>query len=155
MQTNRGNKKEIRRNFAFYTIDYLIDPQNFEYPGQPVGKDYFTPISVGMLRTTLRFITSAIMNSDNGFLFERSENYKYPAFENDKKERRIFSFHNERKLSNFTDSLPDDHKIQRNTLNTQTIPKPANMKSNLQQSKDNFMKYMLKIKKKPLEIKIL
>ena len=70
--------------FAFYTTDYLIDPQRFSDPGQPVGKDYFTPLSLGIKRYTNRFIADTKINSDDGFLFEDITHHQYPSYSFDK-----------------------------------------------------------------------
>ena len=70
--------------FAFYTMDYLIDPTNFNKPGQPVGKDYFSPISIGMTRNNNRYIAPSKVNSDDGFLFTAKNNYIYPSYKEDK-----------------------------------------------------------------------
>ena len=70
--------------FAFYTMDYLIDPNNFKNPGQQTGKDYFTPISIGMTRNTNRYIATSKINSDDGFLFSSINNYNYPSYYEDK-----------------------------------------------------------------------
>jgi len=70
--------------FALYTMDYLIDPQNFENPGQPVGKDYFTPLSIGIERYTNRYIATTTIQTDDGFLFSTSENVQsYPTYDMD------------------------------------------------------------------------
>lgn len=76
--------KKMAGFFAFYSIDYLINPQNFENPGHAIGKDYFSPISVGMTRNTNRFIESTRVNSDDGFLFISKTQHKYPTFSYDK-----------------------------------------------------------------------
>lgn len=77
-------KKKMSGFFAFYSVDYLIDPQNFENPGQAIGKDYFSPISVGMTRNVNRFIESTKINSDDGILLTSKSYYKYPTLANDK-----------------------------------------------------------------------
>ena len=69
--------------FAYYTMDYLIDPQNFKSPGQAVGRDYYTPISIGISRKTTRYIATSIVNSDDGFLFTSKNAYIYPTYDND------------------------------------------------------------------------
>ena len=70
--------------FAFYTMDYLLDPNNYENPGQPVGKDYFSPISVGVTRNTNRYIATSIVNSNAGFLISSTKTQTYPTYKEDK-----------------------------------------------------------------------
>lgn len=65
--------------FAFYGVDYLIDPQNYDRPGQAIGKDYFTPIAPGTTRVTTRFIASTKVQSDDGFLLSSKTQYQYPT----------------------------------------------------------------------------
>lgn len=94
--------------FAFYTMDYLINPQNFYSPGVAVGKDYFSPISVGVTRNTNRYIATSRVDSDDGFLFEDKNTYTYPTYQEDKEtflvdstnsgkivEFRLRKYHNE------------------------------------------------------------
>ena len=45
-KTSEEINNKLSGFFAFYTTDYLIDPNDFNHPGKPVGKDYFSPISV-------------------------------------------------------------------------------------------------------------
>ena len=90
-QTNKTTckpKEEIAYKlsgfFAFFTMDYLIDPSQFKEPGQPVGKDYFTPLSVGIQRYTNRYIADTTLASDDGFLFSERNKYSYPSYSYDK-----------------------------------------------------------------------
>lgn len=94
-------KKKMEGYFAYYTVDYLIDPQNFQNPGQPIGKDYFTPISVGMTRKNDRYITTTKINSDDGFIFTTKNYYKYPTYSNDR-ESLLFDETNGDNLLTFT-----------------------------------------------------
>lgn len=94
-------KEKMEGYFAYYTIDYLIDPQNFQSPGQAIGKDYFTPISVGMTREINRYIATTKINSDDGFIFTSKNYYKYPTYSNDK-ESLLFDATNGDNLLTFT-----------------------------------------------------
>ena len=86
--------------FAFYTMDYLIDPQNFEKPGQPIGKDYYTPISVGLTRNTNRYIATTKVISDDGFLLSSKNSQSYPTYNADK-ETLLLDSKNEGLLMDF------------------------------------------------------
>ena len=80
-------QKKMSGYYAFYTMDYLIDPQDYENPGKGIGKDYFSPISVGFIRNTNRYIGTTNVNSDDGFtdfIYSSSSFKKYPNYVNDK-----------------------------------------------------------------------
>lgn len=77
-------KAALSGYFAVFYLDYLMDPDNFENPGTPVGKDYFSPISVGVTRDTNRYYATTRVISDDGFLFTTKNEYLYPTVKLDK-----------------------------------------------------------------------
>lgn len=63
-----------------------------------MGKVYFIPISVGILRTIARYISSTEVRSDDGFLFPTKNTHSYPTYYNDK-ESYLFDFEGDKILS--------------------------------------------------------
>lgn len=77
--------KEKMGYYAFYTMDYLIDPEEYENPGKPIGIDFFSPVSIGMIRYTNRYIATTEIKSDDSFLFSSPHvSHTYPTFAQDK-----------------------------------------------------------------------
>ena len=75
----------MQGTFAFYTMDYLIDPKNHDTPGSAIGRDYSTPISPGLTRITQRFISTTNIISDDGLIFSfDTTTMSYPTYNYDK-----------------------------------------------------------------------
>ena len=90
--TNNNNScqsREVMQNklggyFAFYTLDYVMDPNNYENPGVATGTDYFGYLKLGNVLRNSRFIATTIVNTDDGWLFTNQNTKKYPTYNNDK-----------------------------------------------------------------------
>jgi len=83
-KSNEEIASKLNGFFALFTMDYLIDPQKYTEPGQAIGTDYFTPLSVGIERYTNRYIADTKVISDDGFLFSDQKTYNYPTYSYDK-----------------------------------------------------------------------
>ena len=93
-------KENMSGFFAFYSMDYLVDPKNFENPGQLIGIDYFSPIGVGMKKNNYRLISTTKIYSDDAKIFN-SRNYNfYPTYAEDK-ETLLFDTANKGVLMSF------------------------------------------------------
>ena len=77
-------RQKMKGYFGLYTMDYLIDPNNFKNPGQPIGSGYYTRVSIGMSKYTTRFIASTTVHSNDEFLFDSFNHYVYPTYKEDK-----------------------------------------------------------------------
>ena len=85
---------EIKKKMGFfglYYMDYLIDPKNFDQPGQSVGKGYFSPTSIGMTKSVARYIATTQISSNDGFIFNSFNYFTYPTFKQDDETLQIDS----------------------------------------------------------------
>ena len=70
--------------FAFYTIDFVMDPGNYDNPGMATGKDYYGYIMSGNVLKNSRFISNTYVNTDDGWFFSSVKSKKYPTYIYDK-----------------------------------------------------------------------
>lgn len=100
--------------FAICAMDYIIDPTNFSNPAQVVGKDYVSPLSLGIMKTVRRNIQTMRFISDDGFLLSSPNEGTYPTLNSDL-ESLVLDNNNQGTLIKFTMRMHHNEKIVRRT----------------------------------------
>lgn len=91
-------------------MNYLIDPKNYNSPEEIVGYDYYTPLSLGIVKQARRYIQSHRFVTDDGFLMSSSEETIFPLIKNEV-ETLSYDYNNEGKLLSFTIRMDHSEKI--------------------------------------------
>ena len=76
--------------FSLYSTDNIVDLREFENPGKKITRDYYVPTAYGLTKIITRWITTAHVSSDDGWIVNDERNLDYEMFYSDSESFNLY-----------------------------------------------------------------
>jgi len=70
--------------FGIQSADYIINPNNYNSPGQMFVRHYFVPTSPGLEKQYYRYLKTSYLESDEGWIINNVQTTPYTQFDSDR-----------------------------------------------------------------------